>query len=75
MKRIILVIVVLSLIACKNNDFDQYLSSLNMIELPMNLDNNSKLNQPERYNQTLFKKFKQKQTNHPYGIAFKNNRA
>jgi len=74
MKKIIYLLLVLNLVSCKNNDFNDYISSLNNVSLPLNFDINSSLNKPSNFNESLFKKFKQKWTSYPYGIVYRNNK-
>lgn len=74
MKKIIYLLLILSFIACKNNDFNNYINSLNDVSLPHDFDINSTLNKPLNYNKLLFEKFKHKWSSYPYGIVYRNNK-
>ncbi len=73
MKKILIIILSISIFSCSQDKkgFSDYLKTLDVLELPLKFDINSKMDASKSYDSTLFEKYKHVWTYAPFGIAFK----
>ena len=73
MKKTLIILLSISIFSCTQDKkgFPEYLKTLDVLELPLKFDINSKMNASKSYDSTLFEKYKHTWTSAPFGIAFK----
>jgi hypothetical protein len=73
MKKILIILLSISIFSCSQDEkgFSDYLKTLDVLELPLKLDINSKMDASKSHDSTLFEKYKHVWTYAPFGIAFK----
>ena len=76
MKKILFILLSILAFSCtdEKKGFSDYLKTLDVLELPLNFDLNSRMDASKNYDSTLFETYKHVWTYAPFGIAFQNDK-